>query len=501
MNEALRLFEGTPPSAEHAKAWFFYAAAYLMHAEGGGPEEIRSALNRALEVAEAAGATTLKPQILTLLAYHSCFRGEVEEGFRLLGRARSEPDASRDAWAVLWLSGTETDVLLKVGRLEEATRVGLRYLEAARQLGVGDTFSAGVLVDNTVQCLLIRGRVTEAAALIEPDAMGPVDPDNVMLHACRAEIDMLHGEVDAAAERLAQTKLEASLDISRELGQRLADARLWAGRPDEALEEVQRLLERLQDTELVTFCGRLLMVGMRACADLAGQARARRDDDGVRAAMASAADLASWVKREHHVPFTVHPFMASIPAEQATWDAERARVAGASDPGAWSLAAGRWETLDYRHRAAYASWRQAEALLAAPNGGRKAAATVLSAAAGLAAEHVPLTRAVQDLARRARLTLDILPTAVPRATAPQVSASYGLTDRELEVVRLLGEGRSNAEIGAELFISPRTAGVHVTNILRKLGVTNRVHAAALAERAGLLDSRQPNGSVTYGSIG
>ena len=54
------------------------------------------------------------------------------------------------------------------------------------------------------------------------------------------------------------------------------------------------------------------------------------------------------------------------------------------------------------------------------------------------------------------------------------------------MLRLLRPAGTNAQIGAELFISPRTAGIHVTNILRKLGVANRVQAAALAERAGLI---------------
>jgi DNA-binding NarL/FixJ family response regulator len=62
--------------------------------------------------------------------------------------------------------------------------------------------------------------------------------------------------------------------------------------------------------------------------------------------------------------------------------------------------------------------------------------------------------------------------------------------RELAVLRLVTTGRSNAQIGAELYISRATASVHVTSILRKLGVTNRVQAAALAERAGLLDTPQ-----------
>ncbi len=59
------------------------------------------------------------------------------------------------------------------------------------------------------------------------------------------------------------------------------------------------------------------------------------------------------------------------------------------------------------------------------------------------------------------------------------------------MLRLLVAGRTNAQIGAELYMSPKTASVHVTSILRKLGAANRVQAAAVAERAGLLDSSKP----------
>jgi len=54
------------------------------------------------------------------------------------------------------------------------------------------------------------------------------------------------------------------------------------------------------------------------------------------------------------------------------------------------------------------------------------------------------------------------------------------------VLRLLAAGRTSAQIGTELYMSPKTASVHVTSIFRKLGVSGRVQAAALAERAGLL---------------
>jgi DNA-binding NarL/FixJ family response regulator len=56
------------------------------------------------------------------------------------------------------------------------------------------------------------------------------------------------------------------------------------------------------------------------------------------------------------------------------------------------------------------------------------------------------------------------------------------------VLRLVAAGRTNAQIGTELFISPKTASVHVSNILRKLGASGRAQAAATAERAGLFDA-------------
>jgi DNA-binding NarL/FixJ family response regulator len=62
---------------------------------------------------------------------------------------------------------------------------------------------------------------------------------------------------------------------------------------------------------------------------------------------------------------------------------------------------------------------------------------------------------------------------------------FGLTDRELEVLRLLADGRTNRQIGEELFIAAKTASVHVSRILMKLGVSNRAEAAAAAHRMGL----------------
>jgi DNA-binding NarL/FixJ family response regulator len=69
---------------------------------------------------------------------------------------------------------------------------------------------------------------------------------------------------------------------------------------------------------------------------------------------------------------------------------------------------------------------------------------------------------------------------------PGGAAPFGLTERELEVLRLVAVGRSNRDIAAELFISPKTASVHVSNILGKLGVSSRGEAAATAHQRHLL---------------
>ena len=77
------------------------------------------------------------------------------------------------------------------------------------------------------------------------------------------------------------------------------------------------------------------------------------------------------------------------------------------------------------------------------------------------------------------------------ATGPAAVESpiSGLTPREVEVLELVAAGRSNGEIGSDLFISTKTASVHVSNILAKLGVNSRGEAAALAYRAGLASDR------------
>ena len=489
IGEAVRLFEQAPPSFDHAKA-LLDASFFLLSVEGR-PQARTPVLNRALEIAETVGATALIPRILAVIAYAAFMRGQMKEGFATYERGRALARASQDGPALVLLACQESDDLIKLAQFQRAAEVASRGVDAARQAGLEDWDIAYDMVFTAAEALLALGRTADAAVLIDPLTTGPPARDHWWAHVIRAEIDLLRGDSDAAASRWQQIYAFPAVDrvfnYAYEAAPRAVETALWTGRPGDALDEVQRVLALVTSPDVTIFCGRLLAAGMRACADLAEQARARRDQAAAATAAAAGGALASWVGQMGGAPFTDHPYVAAIPAERATWDAERTRLAGPSDPEAWAAAATAWQDLSCPHRAAYACWRQAQAQLDA---GRPtaAAAAALHAAAGAAVGHAPLLAAIRALADRARIPLQ--PPAAKPAPAP-APAPYGLTGRELAVLRLLAAGHTNAQIGAELYISPKTAGVHVSNILRKLGVSGRVQAASLAERAGLLRSRQP----------
>jgi DNA-binding CsgD family transcriptional regulator/tetratricopeptide (TPR) repeat protein len=485
IEEALRLYAKAPPSAGHAEALYEYADTFLRLVQGP-LEDIHAALQRALELAEATGAAALVPRALASLARNAFRLGRLEEGHAFLRQGRARARVPQDAMALVWLALSESFALLHLARFEQAAEVAQSALEPARQAGLGGSWPAAILAFNACDALLARGQTAAAAALIDPLTAGPSDLDHWAVHGARAEIDLLRGEIDAASHRWrllrANSAFASDVDLARESVQRAAELAVWAGRPAEALAEAQQALGQFINPDLAIFCGRLLATGVRACADLAERARARGDDPAVAAASAAADGLASWAGEQMRgTPFAEHPFVAMIPAERATWDAERTRLAGSSDPDSWSRAANTWQEIGCPHRAGYAWWREAEARL---DRGRPApAAVALRAAAAAADGHAPLMAQVRALARRARIPLH--PAAAVRPSPP-VQAPYGLTSRELAALRLLAAGHTNAQIAAALYISPSTAGVHVTSILRKLGVSGRVQAAALAERAGLL---------------
>jgi len=87
--------------------------------------------------------------------------------------------------------------------------------------------------------------------------------------------------------------------------------------------------------------------------------------------------------------------------------------------------------------------------------------------------------------RRARSSDSANKAPAAPSPPPDELARFGLSAREREVLSLVSAGRSNGEIGRALFISTKTASVHVSNILAKLGVSGRVEAAGVAHRLGI----------------
>ena len=149
------------------------------------------------------------------------------------------------------------------------------------------------------------------------------------------------------------------------------------------------------------------------------------------------------------------------------------------DPDEWRAVATAWEGVSRIPNAIYARFRVAGADLAV--GDRDAAEEAARDAYAMATAvgFVPIAQRIEVLARDEHLDL-----GAPIAPTSEAERA-GLTARELEVLTLVSVGRTNRQIGEELFISTKTASVHVSNILAKLQVANRGEAAAAARRLGL----------------
>jgi DNA-binding CsgD family transcriptional regulator len=174
-----------------------------------------------------------------------------------------------------------------------------------------------------------------------------------------------------------------------------------------------------------------------------------------------------------------------VRAELLSADAEESRLEGRSDPSRWAASVEARGKLEKPWELAYARYRYAEAMLASGEAHVDPAVPLRQAhevASALGA--APLRVAIEALAARARIRLD----ANPGSAGQEVDRpATTLTARELEVLALVAAGHTNREIGDRLFISEKTASVHVTHAMDKLGALSRYEAAAAATRLGLLE--------------
>ena len=166
--------------------------------------------------------------------------------------------------------------------------------------------------------------------------------------------------------------------------------------------------------------------------------------------------------------------------------AESDRVHRRSDAGVWADVAARWTALSRPYPAGYARFRQAEAILAS-RGDRSEAAAALEEAARIAGDlgAAPLRNLVATLGAQARIALPDDADAAALSSRMSPGSVDALTGRESEVLRLVAAGWTNQQIADVLYITRKTASVHVSNIMAKLGASNRGEAAAVAHRLGL----------------
>jgi DNA-binding CsgD family transcriptional regulator/tetratricopeptide (TPR) repeat protein len=481
--QAERLVAGAAPSAERARVLAACAYGLLLSFEF---EQAIARAKEAIGAARAVGARAEEAKALRVLATSLANVGEMDRAITLALQARHLAEQVGDAETVMATYWTVDKVLDWAGRERDALQEAEQGYRRARELGLeramGSFVAAGL-----AYILLNSGRWAECERLTrEPLASDSWGAFN--LRVFQGVLLARRGEFLAAREQL-DLALRLSPPFFRgSAWDGLAESALWAGRHDQAATAVAEGLhwwaQRDHDLAHPDY-SRWYPLALRLEADRAERAAARHADEEAASARRRAAPLLAELDRLTAVGPPKSPY-ATVTANLLLARAEQSRLEGRSDPERWRSAAVAWERIQWPFEAAYARFREAEALLGI-RAHRRQAEQVLRRAhqTALALGAAPLRREVELLAQRGRLRLEVHigATAVPEVPSP--AASLGLTRREAEVLALLAEGRTNQQIGKELFIAEGTVGVHVSRILAKLEVGGRGEAAAAAHRLGL----------------
>jgi DNA-binding CsgD family transcriptional regulator/tetratricopeptide (TPR) repeat protein len=488
VDAALALIPSEPPSQARAAALAQRAGILLF---AGRYRESEADARQAMVIAKAVGAPGEEALAAGVLGWDLAALGDVEAGLRQFREGQAIAASIGSPEGISLAAINLVSLLDRVGRSQEQLETALREYRTSERLGVGRTYGSLILgyaakaqlvlglwdeLDRTTldairsgasdrgelwlsinraRLLAARGRLVEAAALIE---------------RCRVLERRLGGTEFHGSLLLAEAELaiwQGDLETTRRAGVAGVELAGTAGPPDSSLAWLAILVIRAEADALERAAG-----GARETADRAAAIRrAEVVERAVRAAIGERPELGAGERAEAIGELLL---------------AERSRLDDRPDPALWEAVVAGWSTLARPYAAAYARFRQAEAAIAT-RGSRDAAAALLAAArsGAEALGAIPLRELIDRLARAARLSID-----GPAATT-NLDDPYGFTPREREVLALVAEGRTNHQIAEALFITRKTASVHVSNIMAKLGAANRGEAAALAHRLGLLPSGHP----------
>jgi DNA-binding CsgD family transcriptional regulator/tetratricopeptide (TPR) repeat protein len=469
---AVELVPADPPSPELAYSVASLAGALMVDWRH---EQSLLIANQALALARRVGAGEAEVRALTVLGSNLAYLGRAEEGIAYFRQALQLAEEIGDRVGLERAYVNCTDALTMLGQTQESARLAAAGLEAMRRYGI----ESALLVSNLVEALLAIGDLDEAERLSAAALRRITSSFRYSLLIFRAAVEIGRGELDAAREHLETSTAAQHEDRVHGLYRvYLADLALWERRWTDADAAVQVGLARTRRREDAQIRVQLGAKGLRAQAELAALAAARRDDGALQCWLDRAGTLIS-VARDAATE------SAGITPTAAAWrvqaEAEYQRACGVAQPESWSEAAAVWNEIERPLLAAYCRWRQAEALVAVGASRTDASAPLRVAhAAAARSGEMPLLRELDLLAQRARLDLEPPDAAVSRRR--QELEDLGLTAREAEVLALVARGYTNREIAAALVISAKTASVHVSHILRKLGAPNRREAAAIAHR-------------------
>jgi DNA-binding CsgD family transcriptional regulator len=491
---AVALVPADPPTTDRALV-LLSLASVRMHA--ARHLEALELARESARVAAASGALGNEASAESLIGVSLVGLGRDREAVDAVDRAVLLAERSAGTVEVGITRIDQAGVYSVAGRYDALPAVLIAARAAVDREGLHD-MSEPWLATDEVDLLAWQGRWVEAEALATGMIERRVAPSPLAWHlivrgALRVRTGRLDdGERDLTAALAIHPLVEPEIR-AKALGE-CAEAALGRQEPLRALELVGEALEVLAPTDEVPGRAHLHALGLRAAADLADRSRARRDGPGIAAAAEAAAGFVAGLEAAAAGLLVEGGVAEGRVASRVAWGrAEETRRAGATDAAAWADAAVALDAAAEPYLAALCRCRGAEAELARggersrPQGELRA---VLEWATAVGA--APLREEVEALARRARLDVEAAPSARPdasEAAAPAPAARtdpYGLSSRELEVLALLTEGRTNREIGARLFITEKTASSHVTHILDKLGVPSRGAAAALAARGKLV---------------
>jgi ATP/maltotriose-dependent transcriptional regulator MalT len=480
MERAVELIPIDPPTPERARVLADLALSLMVR---GRYTDSLAVGEAALAISRTVGARGAEARALDAIGLDLACRSDLERGVPILREAYDRAVELRDPQAVFLTAVGLGWVLDETARHQEALEVAIEARERLRDLGAEPRYG-GQMVSKAVRALSDLGRWDEADALVdEALEAGPTRYAVRWLLSNRIHLHIHRGRLDAARldlltyESLGERVVGADPDL---VNARRAELAIVAGEPVEARDIVRATLEAIVEPELDTEARVLLLIGLWAELEEVEAARAAGDRSRVAAGVQRARELKAMFERHiGRVRESVTRVADLLEADAALADAIAAQVSGTPDPDRWQRAVDLRRVVDRPYELARVLTRAADAWLGARQ--REPAARDLAEAHEIATRvgAEPLVRRIEALARRGRIDLAGVDSA--DATADRL----GLTPREREVLALLAEGRSNRQIGERLYMAESTAGVHVSNILTKLGVTRRSEAAVIAHRIGL----------------